>query len=536
MVDRKGLVKALFLNLQELSTPKLTSSPDFIGVVMKHKELDFIGKIRDPIHTSIPITALEQKIIDEPEFQRLRRIQQTAFLKFVFPGANHSRFEHSLGAMHVAQKVFSALVQNQVQLLKREKSYNNKSEDITHPSILATEEAIFLFQNNVYPLQCVRVASLLHDIGHSPLSHSGEMLMPSWETLFESTTFRNLPEFLQQGLLKKCNGKVKRKVKHEVYTLMLTYRVLNKIFKDELPHFAQDVCSLIDDSIAPSPVSPINSYGLQGILHAIVSGEIDADRMDYLLRDSMQSGVIYGLFDLERLLDSLFFYYNEKTLSMCIGLKKSGLAAFEDFLKARWSMYQQVYFHRTATACEAALCFVFKNTPEMSLPIDLDAYLKIDDWTFLQFATDSIQKSNHSKQKFIKDTLVGLINERKIWKILYEENLSKQPGLTNQSVSPLIVAELEREDVPCSHIESSTNLTKFSPLRRDKETDNTFMILSYNSFGPLQLIPIENESKLINTLDQDIAIGRIFTSPIKINGEDVDIDVVRRKVNQMIYR
>jgi len=217
-----------------------------------------------------------------------------------------------------------------------------------------------------------------------------------------------------------------------------------------------------------------------------------------------------------------------------MAIKKSGLAAFEDFLRARWSMYQQVYFHRTSTACEAVVSYVFKNITQLTLPVDLDDYLKIDDWSFIDFASDIIIKSNNKNKEFIKKTLVELIKERKIWKIIYEENLEKHSGSRSQSVSKLIVAELERKKIPCSHVESSKSLTKFSPLRNNKENQNTFMVLSQSSYSQLKLTPIENESKLICKLEDEIIIRRIFASPTTAEGDRVPLDELRAHIDSMV--
>ncbi|GAV23385.1 HD domain-containing protein [Carboxydothermus pertinax] len=116
-------------------------------------------EIRDPIHGFIKIDEWEREIINHPIFQRLRRIKQLAWTDMVYPGAMHTRFEHSLGVMHTATKMFKSIVEKDSLFLKNELKYNNAGIE--------------------RDLAVLRIACLLHDVGHPPFSHAGEDLMPT---------------------------------------------------------------------------------------------------------------------------------------------------------------------------------------------------------------------------------------------------------------------------------------------------------------------------------------------------------------------
>lgn len=114
-------------------------------------------EIRDPVHGFIQITEWERQIIDDPVFQRLRRIRQLAWTDMVYPGACHNRFEHSLGVMHVATKIFDTITRKEEKYLKEELNFTDHGLD---------RDRVLL-----------RLACLLHDVGHSPFSHAGEGLL-----------------------------------------------------------------------------------------------------------------------------------------------------------------------------------------------------------------------------------------------------------------------------------------------------------------------------------------------------------------------
>ena len=255
-------------------------------------------EIRDPIHVFIKMSSDERKILDTPFFQRLRHIHQLATSYLVYPGATHKRFEHSLGVMELAGRVFDV---------------------ITHPESLLPRVRELLpeineTQNLYYWRSVLRMAALCHDLGHVPFSHASEK------------------ELLPKGW------------NHEKITIELI-KHLSSEFEDIVqPLKVLDVQKL---AVGPSKLN-VEFTDWETILSEIIVGDcFGVDRMDYLLRDSYHTGVAYGKFDHYRLIDTLRIL-PEKHLDSeepSLGVEEGGLHSAEALLLARYFMFSQVYFH-----------------------------------------------------------------------------------------------------------------------------------------------------------------------------------------------
>ncbi len=224
------------------------------------------NEIRDPIHGSISLNELELSLLDTPQMQRLRRIKQLGFTYLAYPSATHTRFEHSLGVMHLAGRIAE-----QIDLPK---------EDI----------------------QLARICGLLHDIGHPAFSHT-------FEHLVERHSKRS----------------------HEDVACEI-------ISKDP-------IASILSSAGFSSKDAVDALSGRKKPFSDILSSDLDADRMDYLLRDSHYTGVAYGVIDLERLIHTMKLHKDQLVLT--------DLPAAEFLLRARSLMYQTVYEHHTARIAEA---------------------------------------------------------------------------------------------------------------------------------------------------------------------------------------
>lgn len=296
--------------------------------------------IRDPIHGFIELNEWEKTIIDRPEFQRLRRIKQLSLSDMVYPATNHTRFEHSLGVMHVATQMFDNIVQRDREFLQGELGYNEP----------ALERQRIL----------IRFASLLHDIGHPPFSHAAEELMPI-----------------------KDASKGER-YNHEDYSIA----IISKRFKEYIDYYkhnylkitADEVCELLKDE-------PFSAGQL--FWRNLINSQLDADRADYLLRDSYHAGVNYGKYDLKRILRTLTVSQDPETESFLIGIDKSGWHAAEGLIIARYQMFSQVYFQHTRKAYDRHLLEAIKALLKYYAQSDmfppptaecLDKYLDWDDW------------------------------------------------------------------------------------------------------------------------------------------------------------
>jgi HD superfamily phosphohydrolase len=246
--------------------------------------------IRDPVHGFVRADPLEAALINSRPVQRLRFIHQLGFTFLVFPGAEHSRFGHVIGAMHLAGRVYDALC--------------TKSEGMLPGGPAAPERRL------------TRVAALLHDLGHAPFSHSAE-------DLFEGG------------------------IDHEE----MTRRLLGSPEIEEI--FARH-----GGGLGTSDVRRLLQGGgtaTERLLAKIVSGELDVDKMDYLLRDSLFCGVRYGTFDLERLLDTMLPIRDPETGEWGVGVDEGGVHALEALVMARYYMFTQVYFNVTGKAMELHL-------------------------------------------------------------------------------------------------------------------------------------------------------------------------------------
>jgi uncharacterized protein len=261
-------------------------------------------EIRDPIHGTIVIDDVERRVVDHPWVQRLRHIRQLGFVNLVYPGAVHDRFQHSLGVMHLAGERFQRLRSGFTDVV---------AADLDHA------------------LRVARFAGLLHDVGHPPFSHTAEVLLPQVEAM-------RLPDdWYRPGL--RPSG---RQATHEDGSLAIIHGLVGAgVLEDGL---ARDVAAVLSPAIRRGPrLARLGS--LVSCLRYLVSGEVDSDRCDYLLRDSHFAGVTYGIYDLDRLCACEMVLPGPDGPE--IGLDLHGVHALEGLLLARYHMFHQIYFHKT---------------------------------------------------------------------------------------------------------------------------------------------------------------------------------------------
>ncbi len=293
-------------------------------------------EIRDPVHGSIAINDAEIPILEHAFFQRLRRIKQLGFSEYVFPGATHTRYIHSIGVMHVSTMVFNNLFQGQ------------DSADLRRLK------------------ETLRLGCLLHDIGHAPLSHSTESVMPQVSELKLPSRFA-----INEN----------RQASHEDYTIKsIVDSSFTESFKKVRSQYGitpEAVAELVTGDTKDSGYFTVNGVNYFPLLHQLVSSEMDCDRMDYLLRDSYFCGVSYGKFDLDWIVDNLKVCHENN--HAFIGITERAISTFDDFLLSRFHMFMMVYFHYRAVCLEQMLMRYFKSSTEYSIPAGIEDYLDHDD-------------------------------------------------------------------------------------------------------------------------------------------------------------
>lgn len=264
--------------------------------------------IRDNVHGDIIIDKKYLDIINTPEFQRLRRIKQLSVADVVFPGADHTRFSHSIGTFFVMKKIISHL--------------NSEFEKLDK-------------KLDIREIDLALVSALVHDIGHGPFSHAFEKMISDEQKSHEEWTVE---------IIKSKKTKINK--------------VLRSNFDDKFP---SDVANLIEKKEIKT--KPQISLDINKILTSLVSSQLDADRLDYLVRDSYNSGVKFGNIDLERLISSLKLTVHKDNYSLYIPIKY--LHDIEEYLFSRFQMNKSVYYHAIKIEFEEIIKLIFRRAIEL---------------------------------------------------------------------------------------------------------------------------------------------------------------------------
>ncbi|MDO5827452.1 MAG: HD domain-containing protein [Methanobrevibacter sp.] len=372
--------------------------------------------IRDSIHGNLPLDPFEIEVLDYPQLQRLRRVKQLGFISLIYPGANHSRFEHSIGTMHLASKLA-----DQLELSKEDKDL-------------------------------VRIAGLLHDAGHGPFSHVSEAVLG---------------------------------VNHEEITAFIIEKTS---IHDKLSE-KFDTKEIIDI---------INGEGKLG---PIISGDLDMDRMDYLIRDSHYTGVAYGVIDTERIISNLKL---ERELILDI----KGVQAAESALTARYLMYPSVYQHHTTRIINAMFRRCLRDLINQDNLDPKDMY-KYDD-------SDMISMCRHSE---------GL--SREMMEKIDNRNLLKRAKVlpANLFEEPEKIFKIEKEDL----LKAEEEISEDFNLNRDYAILN---IAEYPRFEEMKTL-VEFGDKLyhlseISSIVDALNNARFNSSDLCLFVDSEDVEKVRR--------
>jgi HD superfamily phosphohydrolase len=407
--------------------------------------------IRDPIHGSIDITPAERAVIDSRFYQRLRHIKQLGFADLAFPGATHTRYAHGIGAMSVASRVFDALYRQ-----------------LSVPA--ADQERL---------RQTLRLAVLLHDLGHPPFSHATERYLPLRREL-------SLPAW--------TGGSAgEEQASHEDMTLLLLLASeLSAIIRDSFrdlgikpEHVASLLCGREPDPSSPFVVGSVDHAPL---LRQLVSSELDADRMDYLLRDSFYTGVHYGRYDMDWIVQNVEPVVREGRV--LLGLDRRAVMAFEDFLLSRHHMFLSVYYHSASINFERMLANYFATSSgEYRLPSDPEQYVRADDVELL----GALRRSSNPWARRVV--------ERHGYSLLVELT----PSEREVDLGPLRAA-LKGEGIDYFEAESLGVLSKYFASPEDRPP-----ILVHTALG--DWTPIEEHTALFRRYRDAARIVRIYVAP-----------------------
>ena len=333
------------------------------------------GEIKDPVHGYVYITANEREIIDSYPVQRLRRLRQLAGAEYVYPGANHTRFEHSVGVMYLAGRV---------------------AENPNISQRISQDEA-----------EMVRIAALLHDVGHGPFSH-----------VFEH-------------LLDKELGKT-----HEDMTLWIAKNSELKDILNKVGYEAEEIGKLAVGRLH----RPKKAF-----LDQIISSSVDVDKLDFVVRDTYHTGAEYGYIDVFRLIHTL------DVLGEDLAVDLGSLSALESFIIARIESFKSIYFHRVGRAAQIMLATAIeKANKELGLANfkTAEEYLAMDDytvWTMLKNCEKSSEiiknlerrnllKCAYERTFYEKDTMVSNIFNREAYRKQLRADIAKEAKIEAETV------------------------------------------------------------------------------------------------------
>ncbi len=395
---------------------------------MKKSHLDII----DPIHDFIRVYGPELRIIDSPVFQRLRGIRQLSGAHLTYPGAQHTRFEHSLGVMHIASQAGQAL---------KEKG------------ILKTDD-----------IENLRVAALLHDIGHGPFSH-----------LFE--------EILQQ----------RKKISHEEMGRRI---ILKTELGDILSKSGYDKKFITKLAFGDSKPQFMNQ---------IISGILSADIMDYLLRDGYFTGAEHAKIDHKRITQSLEVHQKK------LALESSALYSFESMMHSRHQMFKAVYFHKTVRSAEVMLLESIRLADkELGLTsLNLDDYVKLTDESLLFKLLSLSDDSDELKRakEFAQD-----YQNRRLLKCVFERILTNKTKLGKMKTNELRTKISKKSLVNKNEIFIDSSITPSIPLGSSKKETHSIILVTKNvSKLHAEKIPI-SKIPSVSQMSGFMNILRVYTS------------------------
>ncbi|HEX4923632.1 MAG TPA: HD domain-containing protein [Bdellovibrionales bacterium] len=410
-------------------------------------------EIKDPVHGSLELTPPEVAVLDSPAFQRLRSIKQLGFGEFSYPGATHNRYLHSLGASHIAGEAFDSVFRG------------------------------FAFKNPAARWrmrQALRLAALLHDIGHGPLSHTTEEVMPHVKNLN----------------VKAYQKTEDRRATHEDYTIkFITDSPLTALLKDKFPDMdPMHIAALIDKNLEVHDDFFVDDdRNFRTVLCQLVSSELDVDRMDYLLRDSYFCGTNYGKFELGWMLANLTTHELEGRVHLA--LNRRALYTFDDFLISRHHMYLMVYFHHKSIVYDEMLgLYLTSKDCTFSLPADINEYLKYNDYKLYQHLSG------------VDNQWARRISERRPLRVLFELHSTSESGRPEK-----MKEALEAEGVNVILASSEARLSKYHTSLEGDKNRQIYVVDQYDRGS--KPYPLDKSTEIFQKYERARRIDRLYVAP-----------------------
>lgn len=341
------------------------------------EEIKFVGQVLDNVHGFIPYTAAEKKIMETQLFKRLQSIKQLNVVNWVFPGSEHTRFIHSLGVMHIADKMAISLG-------------------------LTTKERKIL-----------RLAGLLHDIGHYPLSHVCEAPYHKPMTL-EELPDSDFCHCLNQHIRDKIDGfSIEPKLMLMSKSTGRHHEAIGALVVCSNTEIRKIIIEECQDEYAPNIIADIIIGNVERtetdpLLVQIIHSELDADGIDYLMRDATFSGTSFGSFEIDQLIRCLTYGEQEGKRILCITPK--GIAAADQYLINKFFSYSQVVFNKHITIsewmAECVIDWMQKHHAVFPSGAELEDWIKKERIEYLNF-TDNMFWS--ALDQILKNQLCDLV-------------------------------------------------------------------------------------------------------------------------------
>lgn len=374
-----------------------------------------------PIHEVIEVSDLEMKAIDHKLTQKLRHVLQNDVLQYVFTSATHTRLSHSIGTMHIAGNLLDKMLRRKCDEYISEQG--NFINGVQQESIR-------------YLVSVIRLAALFHDLGHASFSHQLEKTQCLEYILKDPGTFRRLWGDEDISSFYSFNYD---HIEHEHYSVRAAYEVMKDIelvsygirYEDVLncmdktdgfvtEEFTSAVASLWDvitfDSIGAEQALPLalsnqeKSTKFMKLMRNLISGELDVDKMDYLLRDSYFCGVEYGKFNLKILMQNINIDFNNNDGWLGLSVNDKALGMVENIITSRFDMFNHVYNHKTSNGFELLLNLSIEEVlqlPSNKVEIEqcfnsIESYINLtDDFMWQKFKIIAKQNSGSYSSKLL---------------------------------------------------------------------------------------------------------------------------------------